>query len=866
MKKLLLPAFLLCFTLGSFAQNTFWKFEDEFSVRKLNTQRTLVPQRYQTASLPFDQYKAFLQTAPKEFSGSINKGLEISLPYPDKTFQKFRIVETKMMEDGLAAQFPGIRTFVGQGIDDPTSTIRIDFTYQGFHAYVLSRDGFVFIDPYQKANNDLYVSYFSKDYTNPSKDNFTCSVLDPLNRNQSLAAPPPPSAPCIGTQLRTYRAAVACTGEYAVAVCPVGNITVANTLSQIVTTMNRVVGVYEKEVDVRMILVASEATIIFINAATDPFAGNNNANTLINESETVIEANIGNANFDIGHTFSTGGGGLAALGVVCVNGSKASGITGSANPVGDGYDIDYVAHEMGHEFGCNHTFESKISNCGGGNRNGATAYEPGSGVSVMAYAGICGTDNIQPHSDPYFHTISYDELVNYTTTGSGNSCAVITATGNNPPVITMPVSGIKIPMQTPFKITASATDPDGDLLTYDWEEWDLAQGGNGSAWDAGANSTSRPLFKNRIPKLNGSRIFPDMAVILAGYPATPTSVMDGVKGETLAATARDIKYRLVVRDNKAGGGGVATGGNGCSSAAVFKVTVTGDGPFVVTTPNTAVNWFGGGTQTINWNVANTNSVAGINCQRVNILLSTDGGNTYPLTILSNTPNDGSQVITVPNIANTSTCRIMVQAADNIFFDISNVNFTITFSTVLPVSLLKFSVTPQRSSVQVNWSTTLEFNNKGFEVLRSEANSNNFVKIGFVNGAGTTGTVQNYSFSDANVQKGVVYFYRLRQIDFDGNAAYSSIERARLTGDNTFAITLQPQPFHDGAQLNITGLLKKNFTIEIDDATGKIIQNKEIKNQLENPSMPIELHGRAPGLYIIKIIQDNVVQTLRAIKQ
>jgi Developmentally Regulated MAPK Interacting Protein. len=868
MGKTLLTILLLICVIDGICQEQFWKYENEQTVQKLRTQRLTLPQKYQTISLLFDQYSSFLSKAPKEFSTPVRNGLEISIPYPDKTFRKFRIVETSVMEEGLARQFPGIKTFIGRGVDDPTATIRIDHTYQGFHAYIISVNGAVFIDPYQKANKDLYISYFSKDYRNQLKESYTCDVLDPLNRtNEAMRLSSILTGSCIGTQLRTYRAAVACTGEYAVAVCPVGNVTVANTLSAIVTTMNRVDGVYENELDIRMVLVSNEANIVYTDPATDPFNGNNNASTLINESETVIETNIGNAFFDIGHTFSTGGGGLAGLGVACINGSKASGITGSASPTGDSYDIDYVAHEIGHEFGANHTFESKTGNCGGGNRNSASAYEVGSGTSIMAYAGICGTDDIQPHSDPYFYTKSFDEITTYVTSGGGSTCPVITATGNNPPVITMPASGLKIPLSTPFTLTGSATDPEDDALTYSWEEWDLSGKNQGSSWDAGGSShtsTTYPLFKQRIPKTNGSRTFPDMNVILAGYPANPSATMNGLKGETLSDVARDMNFRLVVRDNNPGGGGIATGGDGCSVTTPFKVIVTSDGPFTVTSPNTNITWLASSPQTVTWNVANTNSVSGINCQGVDILMSTDGGFTYPFTLATNTPNDGSETITTPVISTTNTARIMVRASANVFFDISDVNFTVSLSA-LPVMILNFSASPRQNQISLSWQTTVEALNKGFEVLRSENNTNVFTKIGFVEGAGISNDPRSYTFIDTRVQKNIKYFYRLRQVDIDNNGKYSEIRSARINAQNLITLSLQPVPFYKTTELQLNGIAPKNFSLVITDMMGKIIQQKNITNTEEYRKVPVDLSSASPGTYIIKVVQDENIATVRAVK-
>ncbi len=635
--------------------------------------RMLVPEKFSTTSLDIDGLKNFLWNLPGESTVLYNRNQAqiIELPMPDGNIARFRVWESSIMEPALASKFSEIKTFAGQGIDDPAATIRMDYNpYYGFHAQILSPNGRIYIDPYARGDIKNYMSYYQRD--NKRTAAFQCGVESPVVE--------PPSgtgarieAACRGTQLYVYRLAVACTGEYAQAV---GASTAGQLHAAITTTVNRVNGVYESELSVRLVLIANNSLIEYLDPATDQFNGNNSASTLIAESQSVITSIIGSGNFDIGHTFSTGGGGLAGLGVVCNNTNKARGITGSSSPMGDGYDIDYVAHEVGHQFGGNHTFNSVTLNCAPPNRNGSTAYEVGSGTSIQAYAGICGSDNIQPNSDPYFHAISFDEISNYIEAG-GASCRQVIATGNTLPVITsMPNNGVMIPRGTPFTLTATATDADGDALTYSWEEWDL---GGSSTWNGGASSASAPLFKSRIPKTTGSRTFPDMAVILAGYPSSPSATMGGLKGETLPTVGRDIKFKLTVRDNRAGGGGVVSGGNGCASGGFtgeFKVTtIDGTGPFVVSAPNGGESYSGGSTQTITWSVANTN-VAPISCTNVKITMSTDGGQTYPIVLSASTPNDGSEALVIP-VGLTTTARIKIEAVGNIFFDISNQNFSVT---------------------------------------------------------------------------------------------------------------------------------------------------------------------------------------------
>lgn len=662
---------LLAFT-PVVAQNNFFNDRPESAVRRATDLRVIVPDQYRTVGLDVSGLLSFVSTLPAEGAVAYNRGAApvIELPMPDGTMAKFRVWKTVTMDPALAARYPEIQTFAGQGIDDPYATLKFDYNpYFGFSAQILTVNGDVYIDPYARGNTDNCISYYTRNYHKPNND-FKCLVDDsdmPPAAQQRVEA-----GPCRGSQLLTFRLALACTGEYATRVCLPNPPTVPTTLAAMTTSTNRVNGVYEKEVAIRLVLISNTSDIIYLDGTTDPYT-NNNGTAMLTENANNLSIVIGNANFDIGHVFSTGGGGIASLNSPCT-GNRARGVTGLTNPVGDAFDIDYVAHEMGHQFGGRHTFNSVTGSCNG-NRSATAAYEVGSGTTIQAYAGICGTDNIQPNSDPFFHTMSFDEISTFVS-GTGGSCPTASPTGNQLPQITsMSNNNITIPISTPFTLTGAATDPDGDAVTYNWEEWDLGAAG---AWNSGATSTTAPLFKSRIPKITGSRTFPDIAVILAGFPANPAATIGGLKGETLPTVTRAMKFRLTVRDNRAGGGGVVTGGDGCQTGftGMFTVnTLATAGPFLVTAPNGGETYGGGSTQTVTWDVANT-VAAPISAANVRISLSTDGGNTYPTVLVVSTPNDGSEPVTIPNTA-TTTARIKIEAVENIFFDISNANFTIS---------------------------------------------------------------------------------------------------------------------------------------------------------------------------------------------
>lgn len=606
--------------------------------------------------------KAQLAAAPLRFSAAADAGKPtvISLPMPEGGFSRFQLEEAPVMHPDLQAKYPEIRTYTGRSLDDPTALLKCDFTPWGFHAMILSRVGnTVFIDPAVHGNTEYYMVYNKKDLQrDPAEQPWTCGTPDPVGAKEiDLQAyhKAKYEADQGDTKLRRYRLALACTGEYAA----VFGSTKPLVLAAMNTTMNRVNGVYEIEFAVNMQMIANDDLLIYFNSATDPYT-NDDGGTMLDENLANINQVIGVNNYDIGHVFSTGGGGIAGLGVVCGS-SKAWGVTGGSTPYGDGFDIDYVAHEMGHQFDGNHTF----NNCGGA-VNDPAAVEPGSGTTIMAYAGICGNQDVQPHSDDYFQGYNITEMGSYIYAGNGNTCPVKIASSNHNPTVNGGAD-YTIPKSTPFALTATGSDIDSDTLTYTWDQIDY---GN-SVSPPSSSATQGALFRSFKGTTSPTRYFPRLSDLVTNTNYT---------WEKLPGVARTMKFRVVARDNDWFAG--------CTAEDDVKITVTaGSGPFQVTAPNTAVTWNVGSTQTVTWNVANT-TAAPVSCANVRISLSTDGGYTYPVELAASVPNNGTASILVPNNV-SNTCRVKVESVGNIFFDISNANFVIKLPTS-PTFLLGLS--------------------------------------------------------------------------------------------------------------------------------------------------------------------------------
>ena len=656
-KKLLLLSTLFVFSAAGFAQQNNWtKFTSQVAseVRENNVRVTGIS----LFSLNITDIKNQLKNAPDRNTYPSTKGVLLSFPNTSGSFDTYEVYESSTMHPDLQNRYSEVRSYLGFKKGDQSSMIRFTIDpYFGFNAMMRNDDGIFYIDSHT-TDNQVYKLYDRKNAV--SLDRFECL----FNGNSELKNAVNAQKTVIDGLKRTYRLAITTTTEYTAYIAGqagVGSGTDAQKKAAVLAAVNlavtRLNEVFEKDVSVKLQLIANTDALFFIS--TDTF-DTLNASQMLNENITVTNNVIGAANYDIGHLFfrATAGNdnGLAATPSICGN-SKAGGVTGSAIPVGDPFVIDFVAHEMGHQFGAMHT---QNNNC---NRNVPTSIEPGSASSIMGYAGIC-PPNVQNNSDAYFHSISINEMYIRLTTGATAVCGVKTPTTNVEPIVNAGLDK-SIPKSTPFVLTATATDANNDPLTYTWEQIDAGV----ATMPPVSTNTVGPLFRSLSPTTSPLRYFPKLSTIV--NPAQVTT------WEVLSSIARSLNFSVLVRDNNPVGG--QTGRDD------VKLTVVDTaGPFIVTSQNTAgIVWNEGQVQTITWNVANT-TAAPVSTPNVTILLSKDGGLTFPTVLVASTPNSGSYSYTVAGGLGTVTnnARIMVKAVDNVFLNVNSQNFTINSSAVV----------------------------------------------------------------------------------------------------------------------------------------------------------------------------------------
>ncbi|WNC73844.1 M12 family metallo-peptidase [Thalassotalea psychrophila] len=606
----------------------------------------------------------------------------ITLPMPDGSMVEFRFTESDVLPVSLAAKYPNIKTYQGVQVDNKNNYGRFDYTEQGFHGVINYNNKTIYIDPEQNFRQNLnsiendnsvtnleskrkvnkqYKSYYKKDVVSTTSA-IESQVLK-VAKAQPLMAQKSNATQAIN---KVYRIAFAATGEYS----QFHGGSKATVLSAITTLVNRLNQVFEVELGIKLQLAEHSDDVIYLDSASDPYV---NTYQDVYNNPQVLRETLGINNFDIGHVLSTGGGGLAVVAATCDNDAyvedeqeyypiKAMGVTGSERPVSDSFYIDFVAHELGHQLGAEHSFNGQSGYCSGGNRVFLSAYEPGSGSTIMSYAGLCGSEsqaidgeNLQASADDYFHIHSIEQMSEYLTADPwqiGQSCGKTFATTNNAPTVDAGRDYV-IPAQTPFELTASGSDSDFDELTFTFEQFDLGSASNNI--ETMQDDGLKPLFRSNKPSHEASRIFPNMDSVLSGSL---------VIGESYATTNRELNFKVTVRDNK---GGIAVD-------AVKLQVLKNSTPFQILSPNANELWFKTATSTISWDVANTQNDE-INCQYVNIDLSGDGGQHFNTRLASKVDNNGEFDVATPKI-NTSTARVKISCVDNIFFAVSVNTFAI----------------------------------------------------------------------------------------------------------------------------------------------------------------------------------------------
>ncbi len=657
MTKRVLFSIYLAFFFGTFlnAQDALW-FKNSTESTKASKDQS-GPSQYDLYTLNKPLMQTQLLRAKIRNQGSLTSGLHVKFPNVEGKLINYEVYEAPVMHPELAKKFPDNKSYVGIATNGSGNTARFSLNGLGlFAAIYTSGKATIYIDPDDLSTNRYKV--YSRENIKAVKS-FQCLTESESATVKSGAI----QKNANDLQLRTFELALATTGEYAQFHINAAGLSGGTEAQQraavmdaLTVTMTRVNGVFERELALTMQLIPNNDLLIYLDGASDPYT-NGNGVTMLGENQANIDSVIGFANYDIGHVFSTGGGGVAFLGSPC-GGSKAGGVTGLTSPVGDAFDIDFVAHEMGHQFGANHTFNGTAGSCSGSNRNNATAVEPGSGSTIMAYAGICSPQNVQLNSDDYFHHISIQQMFNFISSGS-STCDDETAftTNSNAPTADAG-NDFTVPKSTPLILRGQGSDLDGDTLTYTWEQIDNET--TGISIPPSSSQTGGALFRSVAPDDSPNRYLPALGTVVAGNLSS--------SWEVLPSVGRTMEFAFTVRDNAPG--------EGQTASDVKTVFVDNNsGPFTVTSQAAKdVFWAVGSSQTISWDVAGTDT-APVNSPTVDIWLSLDGGFTYPISLATATVNDGSHAITVPNNL-TSTARVRVEGSNHIFYALNASDITI----------------------------------------------------------------------------------------------------------------------------------------------------------------------------------------------
>lgn len=748
-----------------------------YSARLLSLDETAL--RQQLFSSENTQYKV---ASEQQVARNTTQNKIINLPLPDGSMLAVIATEHYIMEKALADKFPEFKTWKVKAANGKNIHGRINFTEAGFHAMlILENADTIFIDPDKTFANKSLNSGRSNTLYNSFSKQKNKQLFQRTTDYDEIVIQPPLSKNSWSTSLKvqartsnkliTYRLALAASAEYSA----LNGGTKASTLSAMLTTIDRVNQIYERDLGIKFILVANNDKIIYLNPTSDPFS-NDNPHDMMDENITNMERVIGNANYDLGHLFggaSTGG--LAILSGVCRSNQeshKAGGITGSPSPYGDSFNIDYVSHEIGHQLGATHTFNSIEQNCSGGNREHDAAVEPGSGSTVMSYAGICGADNLQRNSDAVFNAVSIDQINHYTRYSGKANCGVKDASNNNNPTLTVGTPFF-IPVNTPFQLSSHATDIDGDTLSYTWDQIDS----NGTAVKVGIDAGDNPLFRSYLPSNSDQRFFPQLATLFGESP---------IKGEQLPLTKRDLKFAVTVRDN-----------NGGIARADTKIMTSGN-PFKVISQTNFSLYHRNEKIEVRWNEAGS-SWAPVNCNHVDIKLLTKEGASQDLLML--TPNDGSQFLTIPDTTRAMIdARMMVACSNNIFFALSEGE----------VEINEFLQTENKPIASVNAPTITE----------GDSDTKTLRYIISLNKAATEDSSIKYTIHDsknnAKIQSGLI---NILTGQINATISQLIIGNTIAEDDKTYHLTLSsPQ----NIQFKSTGdLITKGMVIDNDTITAPI---------------------------------------------
>lgn len=644
-KILFFTVCILMFNLGN-TQSFFTQTDESRITLRSSDERTIIPEKYEVYHLNTAGLKSYLSNAPLEFTTA--QGLQLEVPAPSRGLIKFKVFESPVMEAGISARYPSIKSYKAYALDG-TADMRFAVGPNGFYAAINTVDGEMYIDPYSEENTVDYIVYNVRDHKSDIYDKTPMCGVEHESRPELHDRVQNSNRTDI-VNLRVFRLAMACTGEWAQVA---RRRTVEKCLADMNTMVTRMNSIYEKEMAMRYVIIDNNDKLIFLDPKTDPYENSDEGKKILGTNTSVINkqlSTVGGSNaYDIGHVLSIcyDIGGVAHGGSACQT-NKGNGVTCNNDNDLSKIVTRVMAHEVGHQFDASHTWN--ICSDYKDQRAPNWTYEPGSGSTIMSYAGSCGSDNVLSDNDDYFHVGSLIQMYNKTYAG-GNafSCSQKIPTNNHFPVVSVPKVKYTIPVSTPFELRGSGTDEDGDKLTFCWEQYDL-----GPEQTLGTNGVEGPLFRSFKPAANGEvRFFPKPGNILSGNFSDKT--------EVLPNQSRELTFKLTARDNNAEAAGVVW--------SEYKLSVSDKaGPFKITYPETNATFKVGQIVTVTWDVANTDK-APVNCKNVNIYgsflsaLRDDDPNLVPLAL--NVPNDGSHDIVIPNKI-SNLFRVVIKAADNIF--------------------------------------------------------------------------------------------------------------------------------------------------------------------------------------------------------